>query len=124
MFDLFNLNYGIDIYALVIDIPNLHGNNSIDDFSLILLLENGTELDIDKLNELKINISIPMKNLELLHYDYATYFSEQGYDIYDKKSNFYNDVCSPAYYYKNDIILKDRKLEIFPNNVNFNKNNC
>ena len=117
------MDYDIDIYALIIDIPR-YGNNSLDDFSLKLLLENGTELDINKLNELKVNISIPMKNLELLNYDYATYFSEQGYDIYNIKSNFYNDICSPAYYYKNDITLKDRKLEIFPNNVSFNKNNC
>jgi len=35
-----------------------------------------------------------MINLDLLNYEYALYFIEQGYDIYNLKSNFYNDICS------------------------------
>ena len=90
----------------------------------MIFLENGTELDMSKLKNLKINISLPMNNLDSLNYDYATYFADQGYDIYDKNSDFYTNSCSPAYYGENDITLEDRRLEIYPHNASINKNNC
>ena len=65
-----------------------------------------------------------MTNLELLNYDYAVYFKNQGHDIYDKNSNFYTYICSPAYYEKNDITLKDRNKEIYPNIISIYKNKC
>ena len=119
-----NLESDTDLYALIVDIPSKYANSSTKDFSFFLLLKNGTELDIHQLDISKINISIPMINLDLLNYDYATYFKPQGYDIYDKNSIFYYDICSPAYYEKNDITLKDRNEEIYPKNVSMNKNNC
>ena len=124
IYEIFNLDYNSKIYALIVDIPNKNNNNSINDFSFMLYLENGTELDINKLNNIKINISLPMNNLESLNYDYATYFAEQGYDIYNQNSDFYNNACSSAYYGENDITIKDRRLEIYPNNTSINKNNC
>ena len=60
----------------------------------------------------------------LANFDYSIEFNKQGYDIYDKKSNFYNDICSPAYLGQNDITLTDRKKDIFPNNVTLCKDNC
>ena len=39
-----------------------------------------------------------MNNLKSLNYDYATYFAEQGYDIYDQNNDYYNNACSSAYY--------------------------
>ena len=65
-----------------------------------------------------------MTNLNSLNIDFAEYFAKQGYDIYDVNSDFYNDVCSPAYYEDNDITLNDRNTEICPNNISINKNNC
>jgi len=90
----FNLNNNTKIYALILDSQNKYINSSTNDLSFKLFLENGTELDISNMNNLKINISMPMINLDLLNYEYALYFIEQGYDIYNLKSNFYNDICS------------------------------
>ena len=112
------------IYVLIVDIPSNYNNSSSDDFSFMLFLENGTELNLSILTNLKINISVPMTNLNSLNIDYAEYFKKQGYDIYDINSNFYYDVCSPAYYEENDITINDRNLEIYPSNISINKNNC
>ena len=77
IFEAFNLdNNSTNIYVLIVDIPNNIGN-ATNDFCFMLVLENGTELNINKLNKLnnlKINISVPMTNLDSLNYDYATYF--------------------------------------------------
>ena len=51
-------------------------------------------------------------------------FAEQGYDIYDINSEFYNDFCSPANIGGNDITLEDRKKDIYPYNITFCKSNC
>ena len=122
--ELYNLDNNTNIYTIIIDIPSKYNSSSTNDLSFMFFLENGTELNITKLTNLKINISFPMINLESLNYNYAAYFSEQGYDIYNINSIFYNDVCSPAYYGGNDITLNDRKLEIYPRNISINKNNC
>ena len=62
--------------------------------------------------------------MDLANFDYAKYFSQDGYDIYNKKGKFYKDVCSPASINNNDIILRDRKKYIYPNNVTLCKKNC
>jgi hypothetical protein len=62
--------------------------------------------------------------LESSNFNYSNYFAEQGYDIYDKKSVFYNDICSPAYINNNDITLNDRRKDIYPSNITLCKDNC
>ena len=121
-----NLNLGNEtkLYLLIVDTPSKYQNSSSNDFSFFLLLENGTELNISDFSNIKINISVPMTNIDLLNYDYATYFAEQGYDIYNLNSNFYNDLCTSAFLGDNDITLEDRLSEIFPSNISLNKNNC
>ena len=121
----FNLNKNDKIYALIVDSPSKYSNSTINDYGYILLLENGTELNILNLSEdLKVKISIPIINLDLANFNYAQNFYEQGYDIYDKNSEFYHDICTPGYLDDNDITLNDRKKEIFPNNVTIGKTNC
>ena len=112
------------IYVLIVEIPSDYNYSSSNDFSFMLFLENGTELNLSILTNLKINISVPMTNLNSLNIDYAEYFKKQGYDIYDINSNFYYDVCSPVYYEENDITINDRNLEVYPSNISINKNNC
>ena len=43
------------------------------------------------------------------------YYSELGIDIFDIKDPFFNDLCYPFSLSKNDIILKDRVLDIYQN---------
>ena len=121
----YNLDKNTKIYALLVDSPSKYSNSTINDYGFVLLLENGTELNLTKLEEgLQVNISLPIINLPLANYHYANIFSEQGYDIYNYNSSFYHDICTPGYINNNDIILSERKQEIYPNNISIGKSNC
>lgn len=124
LIDKYNLNESTNLYALLVSSPSKYSNSSINDFDFVLLLENGTVLNLSNIEDLKVNISIPITNLDLINYNYALELSEQGYDIYSKESSFYNDICTPGYINDNDIILEERKQEIYPNNVTMRKSNC
>ena len=76
------------------------------------------EINLNNIDEdFYIDVSVPIRNLNLSNFYYIIYFIEQGYDIYNKKSTFYNNICSQAHYNANDIIINDRKKEIFPNKL-------
>ena len=121
----FNLDDNANIYALIVDSVSKYSNSTINDYGFVLLLDNGTELDLSKINEdLKVTISIPIINLDLAKFNYATIFSEQGYDIYDINSAFYHDICTPGYLNDNDLTLEDRKKDIYINNITAGKSNC
>ena len=113
------------IYVLIIDYISIEVNSATSDFDYQLFLENGTFLNLSEIKEdFYVDIYLPIIDLILAKYNYSIYFADQGYDIYNKKSNFYHDVCSPAHIDNNDIILDDRKIDIYPNNVSLCKNNC
>ena len=126
LIDKYNLDENNDIiYALLIEFIRKNAIFATSDYDYKLINNNGTILNLSEINEdVYVDIIVPIIDFDLANYEYAKYFTKQGYDIYDKKSNFYNDICSPAYLYENDIILKDRKLDIYPNNITLCKNNC
>ena len=113
---------------LYVYIENFISNDSrmaIIDYNYKIFFENDSELNFNLIkDDIFINFYIPIKNLELAHFNLSQYFSEQGYDIYDKESDFYHEFCSPAYEGENDITLKDRRKYIYPNNVTLCKKNC
>ena len=121
----YNLDENSKIYAFIVDSPTKYSNSSINDYAFALFLENGTELNLSNLNDnIVLNLSLPISNLDLANFNYALIFSEQGYDIYNKNSKFYHDICTPGYIKDDDITLAERKQEVFPNNVSILKSNC
>ena len=119
-----NLDNETNIYALILETDNDNPNALTDDLYFVLLFENGTELDFCIDENTKVNISSPITDLILAHYDYAVYFQKQGYDIYDKNSSFYHDICISVYYEDNDITIEDRRQEIYPNNMSIINPKC
>ena len=81
----YNLNESENIYVLVVESPSQNENSAINDYDFAFFSENGTILNLSEINyDLYFIISIPIKALDLAHYEYAVYFSEFGYDIYEK----------------------------------------
>ena len=74
--------------------------------------------------DFSVDVYCPIRDETLSKYNYSIYFAEQGYDIYNKSSDFYNNICSPAFIHGNDIILSDRKNDIYPSNVTICKQRC
>jgi hypothetical protein len=129
LMNTFNLDLTRDkIYILIIedlDDDENRVNSPIRNIDYKLFLQNGALLNLDNITEdIYADIFFHLIDENPPKYSYFLYFLEQGYDIYDKNSNFYNDKCSPAYLYNNDITLSDRKKDIYPNNVTLCPDNC
>ena len=60
----------------------------------------------------------------MVNFDKAEIFRLQGYNIYNLSSEFYIDKCSSANINGNDIVLKDRIEDIYPNIISFCPNKC
>ena len=120
-------NYNLDInnnkvYILIIEYPSNDLKSAVKNFDYKIFLDNGTIIDINE--DIYTNIYSPLTDLFIAHYNYSIYFAKQGYDIYNKSGNFYNDKCSPAYLFNNEITLSDRKKDVYPNDVILCKDNC
>ena len=121
----FGLNEEEKLFVFISDSPSNNSRTATSDYNYIFVLENGTQLNLsDLIDDFYVTVTVPIRDLDLANFDFAKEFSNNGYDIYDKTSDFYNDVCSPASTNDNDIVLKDRKKDIYPNNVTLCKNNC
>ena len=81
----YNLNESENIYVLIVESPSKNENSAINDYDFAFFSENGTILNFSTLKyNLYSIISIPIKILDLANYEYAVYFSDFGYDIYEK----------------------------------------
>ena len=121
----FGLDGKKEIYVFIYDAPSNDSRKATSDYNYSLILENGKQLNISSINkDIFLKVTVPIRNLDLANYELAKEFSEKGYDIYDKTSEFYSDICIPVSIKNNDIIVKDRRLDIYPNNVTLCKENC
>ena len=119
-------NFGLDlnndkIYILITEYLDNDLNSAVKNFDYKIFLENGTLLNINE--DIYVNVYLPLVDLNSAKYNYSIYFAEQGYDIYNKNDKFYNDKCTPAYLNNNDITIKDRRNDIYPN-ITLCQENC
>ena len=120
-----NLDESETIYLLVLDTISNDSMTATSWYDYKILFENGTELDLSNIKiNIKVNISVPIRDFELSNFKEAEYFSNEGYDIYDKNNDFYKDYCLSVSINDNDITINDRKKEIYPNNVTLCKSDC
>jgi surface protein len=121
----FIVNENEPLFVFLSDSPSTDSKTATSDYDYSFVLGNGTMLNLSEIKEdLYVTVTVPIRDLDLANFEYAKIFSDSGYDIYNKTSDFYNDVCSPASNDDNDIILEDRKKDIYPNNVTLCKGNC
>ena len=122
---IYNLKPEEKFYIISVDIISKVSNRVTNDNDFEIYLKNGTELNYKKLcKNSNIYISSPLTKLDLAHFTEAEIFSLQGYNIYDLESEFYNDKCTPANINGNDIIIKDRLIDIYPSNISICPENC
>ena len=121
----FSLNDDDKIFLTIIENNNNDPNSATSDYTYVYTLENGTVLNMSNIKEdIYVDVYVPITDLELAKFNLTKQFAEQGYDIYDINSNFYNDFCTPASMDGNDITLEDRKKDIYPQNITLCKSNC
>ena len=126
IYNKFKLNKEKDkINVLIDEFISEDSKMATNDYNYRIFLENGTELNLSLIDEdIYIDIYTILKDKDSTNFNYSKYFYKQGYDIYDKNSEFYTDFCTSAFLNENDMTLEDRKKYIYPNNITLCKNNC
>ena len=123
--EYYNLNSSQAFCIISVDYLSKFSNKSTFDFNFELYLDNGTQIeDLSPCYDYPISISSSINNLNIVNFNSAVIFHEQGYDIYNLSSDFYTDECSAANINGNDIIIKDRISDIYPYNISFCPNGC
>ena len=121
----YNLSNDTELYIFGVDSPSKNKSYITSVYNYEVLLENGTQIDHYKVcKDNKITVSSLIRNTSLAKLDEAIYFSEFGYDIYNKSSRFYTDNCAPASINGNDITLEDRIREFYPSNISICNESC
>ena len=126
LYKRFNLNKETEkIYVTIADNLPDDPRAVTSDYNYRFFLANGTELNLSNIDEdVYVDVYVPITDLEKANYNYSKYFLNQGYDIYDENSAFYNDFCTPAFNGDNDMTLADRKKYLYPSNITLCKDNC
>ena len=125
LLDSFGLDEDEELYVYIVDTPSDDPKTATSDYEYKFFTKNGTELNLSKINDdITIIVNVPIRDLDLANFDYALEFDKYGYDIYDKNSEFYIDPCTAAFIHRNDIPLKDRKRDIYPNVTICKGGNC
>ena len=123
--EIFGLDEDEKLYVEIIDRTKNDSKAATSDYEYKIFLKNKTELNLSNIkDDLNIKVYVPIRNLTNANFDYALEFAKNGYDIYDKNSDFYIDPCTAAYIHRNDIPLKDRKKDIYPNVTICEGGNC
>ena len=123
--NIFSIGANKKIFISITENIKNDSHTATMDYIYEYILENGTVLDLNSIEEdIYVDVYVPITDLELAKFNLTKHFAEQGYDIYDINSAFYKDFCTPAYLGDNDITLKDRKKDIYPNNITLCKKNC
>ena len=84
------------------------------------------QLDLNYCNDVKISIYVPV-NLNEETISLYDALNKSGYNLFDSGDSFYNDICTPFTSSNGtDMILEDRKKEIYNSNGNISmcQNGC
>ena len=89
--------------------------NIIDEVSFDVYTEEGIKIPKENYKNAKYDIAFPI-NEKIVNLTVSEAFAEKVIDVYDAKEPFFNDICYP-YSTENDtdVILKDRRNDIFQN---------
>ena len=77
--------------------------------------ENKDKLDLSVCDGINIKMNHQIKNTSLLDIETLSKYSEEGIDILYINDNFFNDICYLYIIKYSDIILKDRREDIYQN---------
>ena len=120
-----NLDENSDLLILGIESPNILENSSVNNFNYEIYTREGERIsNLSVCENIFVELSTPIINLNLINYEKALYLFDQGYDIFNLDSDFYFDVCTSAYINNSDLTLNVRREDIFPNNISFCQSGC
>jgi len=102
---------------LQINIENPNENCLTDQVEYKIYDEEGQEMDLSLCKDVTIKIEYELKDTSMLDIKQISDLKEKGIDVFDIKSDFFNDIC---YSYSDgdsgsDMILSDRVSDLYQN---------
>ena len=118
-----NLDENSELLIVGIQSENNSPNLCFNNFNFEIYTRDGKKINNTSICN-KIELSSPITNIDPNYLDKAKLLREQGYDIFNKSSNFYYDVCTSAYLKDSDLSLSSRLEDIYPYNMTFCQSGC
>ena len=107
-------------YQIEIDNPN--EQMLINNIEYAVFDENKNKLDLSVCENEIIEINYKI-NTSMINMTKVQYYAEKGINVFDIKDEFFNDICYPYSEDDSDMILKDRRKDIYEN-YSICENNC
>ena len=102
----------ITVYQIEIDYPYEQTLNKKIEYAVFNEDKKRLNLSVCKNERIEINYQLDQ---EKINQTKVNYYSNLGIDVFDIKSDFFNDLCYPYSEKGSDIILKDRVSDIYEN---------
>ena len=111
----YNLTKDEIITILQIEIDKLNENALTNQVEYEIYSSDKKKLNLSYCKDVKIKVNYEINNPSLINKTMVSHYSDLGIDIFDSQHSFFNDLCYSYDNTENDIILKDRVLDIFQN---------
>ena len=111
----YNLTKDEIITILQIEIDKLNENALTNQVEYEIYSSDKKKLNLSYCKDVKIKVNYEINNPSLINKTMVSQYSDLGIDIFDSQHSFFNDICYSYDNTENDIILKDRVLDIFQN---------
>ena len=108
---------------LQIEIDKMDEKSLINQIEYAIYNEKKEQLNLDYCKDIEIKINYEIKDESLLNKSMISYFSDLGIDIFNINDSFFNDICYPYSNSFSDLVLNDRKSDIYQN-YSLCDNNC
>ena len=121
--DMYNLRRSDQLIIAKFDIEDK--SEVTNEVEYVVFDSKGNKLNLSYCNDVSITIDYPITDPDRIGLSKAEeYYNEDGIDIYDSKDPFFNSLCYPYTNVNgNDIIIKDRRTDIYQN-VSFCEEDC
>ena len=111
----YNISDSAPLRYELVDIKNDDPNSLHNQVEYALYSDKNEKLDMSLCKDTSITVYYKIKNNTSLDTSSLKTYSEKGIDILDTKDSFYNDICHPFSENGNDIIISDRRQDIYKN---------
>ena len=101
------------LIILKVDIKNSNSMTNTLKYSVFSMA--GKELDLKYCDGSTVKVEYPLANTESVNITYASEMNYLGIDIFNVNDTFFNQICEPFSENGNDIIIKDRRDDIYEN---------
>ena len=120
----YELDEDSDLFIIAKESKSKSSKKVTNDYEYEVFIKEGKRLNSSICDNIDIEISSPINNIDLINLEKARILAKQGYDIYNLSSDFYYDYCLAAYINNSDLTLDVREEDIYPSNVTLCSSGC